>query len=927
MMQCKRTGIRLGFALLLLGWLPAIARAEGSRELVSNGGDRPYLEFRNDSAAGVPRRSPIRVFAREGEELNLASSAAGIGGGTINYRAPNGTTGTCGSDGLIPDRAAEIAGSGIGYTPCIVPVGLGQEGVWEIEFVSPNPSTISGSDANPPTTAVGANWSQPPDVSYISAWDVTVRSSGAAQTGRVYADYFAWNVGGNGRSLNSAVTVLTSDGFQYNVDLNGIDPFGFIFFANNKGFRDSSGDPIFRSIQFVGGNPGTLPPGFSVHPPNAPDTADDVTHKLFINPPDPTLPTSAASASGTIDLLVPFVAPQPPANLAFTGIEGTAGQAGTDPLGGNFSFDNLGPTATATIILDIDGNDNYGDPIDRVLTSVAPPGANTVFWDGLDGFGNRVPASNVPYGVEVRLAIGETHFPFIDPENNPNGLIIERLTAPGSDRFDVYYDDRNTGESDDFSLCAGGEVGGIVCEGTPPNPRSALAGVPSVGGAHSWSSDFGDRRGMDTWANFSAPPTVVEDLVTLREADLVAVKTVDVDPATLGGPIQYVIEVRNDGPSDVVGATFTDTLPSEILGATWTCVASAGSACGAASGTGNISTTLNLLDGGTATFTIDATVSTTASGSLTNTAEITRPADVTDPDLTNNETSATTTLVGGADLVTTKTGATSGPLGQYTYTIETTNLGPSPAVDVVIQDQIAPGAVFVSASAGSTEAGGVVTWDAGTIGAGETVTRTVTVALNVDGSYENISSSNSITPDADPSNNDGSQPDARVTTVVPLAGADLVTTKTGATSGSPGQYTYTVTTTNLGPNPAENVTIQDQIAPGAVFVSASAGSTEAGGVVTWDAGTIGAGETVTRTVTVALNVDGSYENISSSNSTTPDANPSNNDGSQPDARVTTVITPAAADLVTTKTGLTNGPLGQYTYTIETTNLGPDAAKM
>ncbi|NJL01605.1 MAG: DUF11 domain-containing protein [Spirulinaceae cyanobacterium SM2_1_0] len=242
------------------------------------------------------------------------------------------------------------------------------------------------------------------------------------------------------------------------------------------------------------------------------------------------------------------------------------------------------------------------------------------------------------------------------------------------------------------------------------------------------------------------------------------------------------------------------------------------------------------------------------------------------------------------------------------------------------QDQIAPGAVFVTASDGGTEAGGVVTWDLGTINAGETAVRTVTVDLTVDGSYENISSSNSTTPDANPSNNDGSQPDARVTTVVPLIAADLVTTKTGLTSGAPGQYLYTIATTNLGPSAAENVTVQDQIAPGATFAGASEGGTEAGGVVTWNLGTVTPGQTVVRTVTVDLSTAGSYENIATSDSTTTDADPSNNDGSQPTARVTTVVPAATADLVTTKTEIPNGSPGQYTYMLTATNLGPDVAE-
>jgi uncharacterized repeat protein (TIGR01451 family) len=74
-----------------------------------------------------------------------------------------------------------------------------------------------------------------------------------------------------------------------------------------------------------------------------------------------------------------------------------------------------------------------------------------------------------------------------------------------------------------------------------------------------------------------------------------------------GGTLTYTIVATNNGPSAVTGATVADLLPAELTGATWTCAASAGSAC-PASGTGNINATVDLLSGGTATFTLTATV-------------------------------------------------------------------------------------------------------------------------------------------------------------------------------------------------------------------------------------------------------------------------------------------------------------------------------
>ncbi|WP_204106421.1 MULTISPECIES: hypothetical protein [Spirulina sp. CCY15215] len=519
--------------LLPVAFWNSPARSEGSLELTANGGDRPFLNYTNDVSGGVPFRTSIKVFARVGEVINLASSALGFGSAAINYRAPDGASGTFTTGCQITNRLAETSKS---YTPCTVTVGAGQEGIWEIDFISPNPTAVGSAAANPTAIAASNNWpTQDGNDGFVTAWDVTVTNGGVDQSGRVYANYFPWNMGSNGRSLNSEVVVLTDQGFQYQIDLNGIDPFGFIFFANNKGFRDSSGEPIFRSLQFSGLNPGTIPPGFSIHLPSAADTSDDITQKLFINSPDTSMPSSASSPSGTTWLYQAPIIPSPPSNFQFRGVNGTSGLGLTSPAGGEFTFTNNGTTGTYTIILDLNQNDILGDGNDRVLIGRSPSGTNIVTWDGLDSNGDIVPASDVTYKTELVTSYGEVHFPMFDPENNPNGLIIQRLsptTAP-PDPFNIYYDDANTGT--DYTLCASGETGDstLNCSigGTPPNPRFSLLGTSSAGGAHAWSNNFGNIRGMDTWVNFPLFPALegtfaISDGTTAGTSNLRIVKRI-----------------------------------------------------------------------------------------------------------------------------------------------------------------------------------------------------------------------------------------------------------------------------------------------------------------------------------------------------------------------------------------------------------------
>ncbi len=109
-------------------------------------------------------------------------------------------------------------------------------------------------------------------------------------------------------------------------------------------------------------------------------------------------------------------------------------------------------------------------------------------------------------------------------------------------------------------------------------------------------------------------------------ADLAITKTDGVATAVPGQAVSYTIVVSNSGPSDALGATVTDALPPAIGTATWTCVASGGSC--SASGTGNISDTVNVPAGASLTYTVVATVASGASGNLANTATVVPPGEL-----------------------------------------------------------------------------------------------------------------------------------------------------------------------------------------------------------------------------------------------------------------------------------------------------------
>ncbi|MEG4426340.1 DUF4347 domain-containing protein, partial [Microcoleus sp. D3_18_C1] len=143
--------------------------------------------------------------------------------------------------------------------------------------------------------------------------------------------------------------------------------------------------------------------------------------------------------------------------------------------------------------------------------------------------------------------------------------------------------------------------------------------------------------------------------------------------------------------------------------------------------------------------------------------------------------------------------------------------------------------------------------------------------------------------------------------------------------------TYTITSTNNGPNSAESVLIQDPLPAGLIPVSISDGGTldSKTRTVIWPAiPTLanGASQTRTITATVSPTVTAPLTNTAYSTSSTFDPNLANNNSSQPISQVSTTIVAALADVVTTKTGTAAAAPGEtVTYIISTVNNGPSTA--
>ncbi len=144
----------------------------------------------------------------------------------------------------------------------------------------------------------------------------------------------------------------------------------------------------------------------------------------------------------------------------------------------------------------------------------------------------------------------------------------------------------------------------------------------------------------------SVSPLIGSKVVTqvTAPADLQVTLT-DNDPnayVTWGQAITYTATVTNAGPDAVTGATISNPVPTNLTGVTWTCTATGGATCPAASGNGAITATANIPSGGKLTYTINGTVVTgMGSGTLSDTFTATDPATNTDPAPANNSVNDT----------------------------------------------------------------------------------------------------------------------------------------------------------------------------------------------------------------------------------------------------------------------------------------------
>lgn len=408
--------------------------AEGTKELRPleahwgnveiNDQSRPFAKEGCDSL----HRLYIHIYSTD-EAIYFGFKPLSDNSGTYRLRDPDGNiviartnVPTSSGAGFIENYNQACAGPKIGGSPAngYNPLSYSptKTGDYYIEFTVTDKSKtyhldlfdITVVDANN-TPIVGRLWSH--------AWDLSTR-------------------GGN-NEMHAVFYIYTKDKYISAVNLNGIQPWGFVISSNSTGTHNTGN--LFEDRKSVEGNH-TYP-----------------EYKLFLNMPDPRIYDVAEPPKMEEDLRVDG---NPVAEEEVT------------------FFLNMDKSGTVEIFLDLDGVPGYQPHgKDVILVKHIQAGGDYILWDGKDGENNWVH-DQVIVDVTSRFATGVTHLPLFDPEYHPNGYIVHRM-LPDNSRAQLYWDDSN------FS---GGtvEFNGVDGDNNGHN-------FPSKSGG------YGNDRSINTWWN------------------------------------------------------------------------------------------------------------------------------------------------------------------------------------------------------------------------------------------------------------------------------------------------------------------------------------------------------------------------------------------------------------------------------------------
>jgi uncharacterized repeat protein (TIGR01451 family) len=327
--------------------------------------------------------------------------------------------------------------------------------------------------------------------------------------------------------------------------------------------------------------------------------------------------------------------------------------------------------------------------------------------------------------------------------------------------------------------------------------------------------------------------TNITSTVTVLSADLALTQTATPTTVAPGGTIVFANTVTNNGASTAVAPVLTFPIPGNT---TYQSFTSLGYTCAGvpvgSTGTLTCTATSDAANGSSVTVSVTVLVgSGVAAGTMINgSASVT--STTFDPSTPNPASSSSTVVVADLSEALSTSSATVAQTGTISYTMVTTNNGPSPATaptvtfatpaNTVLQSVVSsPGATCTGVAVGAT--GTITCTYAASIASGANGTIVIAVTVNSGVASGTVitgtASVSSTTSDPVSANNSAG---ASVT----VATNDLGMTQSAAPSvvASGSNITYTEVVTNSGPAPAPNAVLYQQTPLNTVFASITAPS-------------------------------------------------------------------------------------------------------
>ncbi|MEZ4810235.1 MAG: gliding motility-associated C-terminal domain-containing protein [Allomuricauda sp.] len=426
--------------------------------------------------------------------------------------------------------------------------------------------------------------------------------------------------------------------------------------------------------------------------------------------------------------------------------------------------------------------------------------------------------------------------------------------------------------------------------------------------------------------------------VPVQISDLLLRKFVNVLSPLVGQEVIFDLNLSNEGPSDVTGVEVMDLLPTGYAYVSNSTTA----------GTYNPSTGIwqlngTIANGTTETLSIVATVN--PAGDYFNVTEVVS-SDNPDPNSTpnnnnffeNDQDSAGTTPIPASDLTLDKSVDNEFPdvSDTVTFTLTLVNDGPSDTFGVSVLDEIPTGYTYVSDDSGGAYNALNGIWNVGSLSAGNSALLNIVATVNPSGEYTNsaqVWTSVQVDPDSTPGNNTDTEDDQDEQTTIPRHVADIsVSQIVDDLSPSAGDgILFTITVNNAGPNETSGLVVEDLLATGYSFVSATASSGMYDEVVgSWNLPNMGSGTSETLQISAVVLPGGDYRNTAeliASDTYDPDSTPNNNLASEDDQATVVPVPDGLADLSLMK--IVDNPtpnVGDVVrFTVSVTNDGPTDA--